>query len=101
MGFVVGIALIGRLSHARSPAGTLTSSFASLVSRHSVAFTGSRRTFVRPLSSSVTDNNEEYDFDYYVIGGGSGGIASARRAATYGAKVAVAENGRLGGTCKY
>lgn len=41
----------------------------------------------------------EYDYDYFVIGGGSGGIASARRAATYGAKVAVVEKGRLGGTC--
>ncbi|MDY6783140.1 MAG: glutathione-disulfide reductase [Cyanobacteriota bacterium] len=40
-----------------------------------------------------------YDFDLFVIGGGSGGIATARRAAEYGAKVAVAEFDRLGGTC--
>ena len=38
-------------------------------------------------------------YDYLVIGGGSGGIASARRAAQYGAKVAIIEYGRLGGTC--
>jgi glutathione reductase (NADPH) len=38
-------------------------------------------------------------YDYLVIGGGSGGLASARRAARYGAKVAVIEPGRLGGTC--
>jgi glutathione reductase (NADPH) len=38
-------------------------------------------------------------FDYVVIGGGSGGIASARRAASYGAKVALIESARLGGTC--
>ena len=38
-------------------------------------------------------------FDYIAIGGGSGGIASARRAALLGAKVAVIEHGRLGGTC--
>ncbi|KAH6926809.1 hypothetical protein HPB50_022343 [Hyalomma asiaticum] len=38
-------------------------------------------------------------FDYLVIGGGSGGIASARRAAEYGAKVALVEHGPLGGTC--
>lgn len=38
-------------------------------------------------------------FDYVVIGGGSGGIASARRAAQHGAKVALIESGRLGGTC--
>lgn len=40
-----------------------------------------------------------YDFDLFVIGGGSGGIASARRAAEYGAKVGLAEFDRLGGTC--
>lgn len=38
-------------------------------------------------------------FDYLVIGGGSGGIASARRAAEFGARVALIEKGRLGGTC--
>ena len=40
-----------------------------------------------------------FDYDYVVIGGGSGGIASARRAASYGAKVALIEGHRLGGTC--
>lgn len=40
-----------------------------------------------------------FDYDYVVIGGGSGGIASARRAANYGAKVALIEGHRLGGTC--
>ncbi|MEM9162796.1 MAG: glutathione-disulfide reductase [Cyanobacteria bacterium P01_F01_bin.4] len=40
-----------------------------------------------------------YEFDLFVIGGGSGGISTARRAASYGAKVAVAEFDRLGGTC--
>jgi glutathione reductase (NADPH) len=38
-------------------------------------------------------------YDYVVIGGGSGGIATARRAAEYGAQVALVESGRLGGTC--
>jgi glutathione reductase (NADPH) len=38
-------------------------------------------------------------FDLVVIGGGSGGIATARRAAEYGARVALVEAGRLGGTC--
>ncbi len=42
----------------------------------------------------------QYDYDYLVIGGGSGGIASAKRAAQlYNAKVAVIEKSRLGGTC--
>jgi Pyridine nucleotide-disulphide oxidoreductase len=50
------------------------------------------------MSSSAAANGE-YDYDYFVIGAGSGGIASARRAASYGAKVAVVEKARLGGTC--
>ena len=37
--------------------------------------------------------------DLIVIGGGSGGIACARRAAEYGARVVLVESGRLGGTC--
>jgi glutathione reductase (NADPH) len=38
-------------------------------------------------------------FDLISIGGGSGGLACAQRAAEYGAKAAVIESGRLGGTC--
>lgn len=38
-------------------------------------------------------------FDLIVVGGGSGGVAMANRAASYGAKVALIESGRLGGTC--
>ncbi len=38
-------------------------------------------------------------FDLIVLGGGSGGLASAQRAAEYGARAAVFEPGRLGGTC--
>ncbi|MFO0998150.1 MAG: glutathione-disulfide reductase [Alphaproteobacteria bacterium] len=40
-----------------------------------------------------------YDFDLIVIGAGSGGVRAARWAARYGAKVAIAEDDRLGGTC--
>jgi glutathione reductase (NADPH) len=40
-----------------------------------------------------------YDFDLFVIGGGSGGVRCARMAAGHGAKVAVAEEGAWGGTC--
>jgi glutathione reductase (NADPH) len=50
-------------------------------------------------SSAASSDNEEFDFDFLVVGAGSGGIASARRAASYGVKVAVVEGGRLGGTC--
>ncbi|MFQ5754763.1 MAG: glutathione-disulfide reductase [Acidiferrobacterales bacterium] len=38
-------------------------------------------------------------YDLLVIGGGSGGIAAAKRAAGYGARAAVIEAGRIGGTC--
>ncbi|WP_027015440.1 glutathione-disulfide reductase [Comamonas composti] len=38
-------------------------------------------------------------FDLIVIGAGSGGIAAARRAASYGAKVLLVEASRIGGTC--
>ena len=40
-----------------------------------------------------------HDFDLIVIGAGSGGVAAARRAALHGARVAVVEGGRVGGTC--
>ena len=40
-----------------------------------------------------------YDFDLFVIGGGSGGVRCARIAAGHGAKVAVAESTYWGGTC--
>lgn len=40
-----------------------------------------------------------YDYDLFVIGAGSGGLASSKRAASYGAKVAIAENDLVGGTC--
>ncbi len=40
-----------------------------------------------------------FDFDLFVIGGGSGGVRAARMAAQRGARVAVAESGALGGTC--
>ena len=41
----------------------------------------------------------EYDYDLFVIGAGSGGVRAARLAALSGAKVAVAEEDRVGGTC--
>ena len=41
----------------------------------------------------------EYDVDLFVIGGGSGGVRAARIAAGYGARVMLAEEYRMGGTC--
>lgn len=40
-----------------------------------------------------------HDFDLFVIGAGSGGVRAARVAANHGAKVAIAEEHRVGGTC--
>ncbi len=48
----------------------------------------------------MTDTNtREYDYDLFVIGAGSGGTRAARVSAAHGAKVAVAEEHRVGGTC--
>jgi len=41
----------------------------------------------------------EFDYDLFVIGGGSGGVRAGRVAASMGKKVAVAEESRFGGTC--
>ena len=41
----------------------------------------------------------KFDFDLFTIGGGSGGVRASRVSAGYGAKVAIAESGRFGGTC--
>jgi glutathione reductase (NADPH) len=41
----------------------------------------------------------EYDYDLFVIGAGSGGVRAARVAAGFGARVAIAESDRPGGTC--
>ena len=52
---------------------------------------------VRAMSAAAASDNH---YDYLVLGAGSGGMASARRAADlYGAKVAIVESGVLGGTC--
>ena len=41
----------------------------------------------------------EYDYDLFTIGAGSGGVRASRIAASHGAKVAIAEEHRFGGTC--
>jgi glutathione reductase (NADPH) len=52
-----------------------------------------------PVSSSMASVQPK-QYDYIVIGGGSGGSGSARRAAGwYGAKTLIVESGRAGGTC--
>ncbi|RLB44236.1 MAG: glutathione-disulfide reductase, partial [Deltaproteobacteria bacterium] len=41
----------------------------------------------------------EYDYDLFVVGAGSGGVRAARVASELGARVAIAEMDRMGGTC--
>src|ERR1035437_1290812 len=41
----------------------------------------------------------DHDVDLFVIGAGSGGVRAARVAAAYGARVMIAEESRVGGTC--
>ena len=41
----------------------------------------------------------KYDFDLFTIGAGSGGVAASRRAGSYGARVGICEESRVGGTC--
>lgn len=55
-----------------------------------------RHLAMAPVQDSIVKH-----YDYLVIGGGSGGVASARRAASYGAKVLLIEGQykKLGGTC--
>src|SRR4051794_2013300 len=52
-----------------------------------------------PAKASAPCRDAEFDVDLFVIGGGSGGIRAARVASGYGAKVMLAEEYRLGGTC--
>ncbi|MCX4025659.1 glutathione-disulfide reductase [Endozoicomonas sp. SM1973] len=43
--------------------------------------------------------SSKYDYDLFVIGAGSGGVRASRMAASFGAKVAIAEDRYMGGTC--
>src|SRR5712691_4687471 len=47
----------------------------------------------------MSGKSAEFDVDLFVIGGGSGGVRAARIAAGYGARVVIAEEYRMGGTC--
>ncbi|HEX8534600.1 MAG TPA: FAD-dependent oxidoreductase, partial [Allosphingosinicella sp.] len=41
----------------------------------------------------------QYDYDLFVIGAGSGGVRAARVSSAHGARVAIAEEYKVGGTC--
>jgi len=47
----------------------------------------------------MADKVADFDVDLFVIGGGSGGVRAARIAAGHGARVVIAEEYRMGGTC--
>lgn len=51
------------------------------------------------MTSAVPASGAVFDCDLFVIGGGSGGVRAARMAAAAGARVALAEQSRMGGTC--
>src|SRR3954471_8022584 len=67
------------------------------------ASSASRPSFRRSQSLAVAVEGAlsmaEYDYDLFVIGAGSGGVRAARLAALTGARVAVAEEDKVGGTC--
>jgi glutathione reductase (NADPH) len=54
---------------------------------------------LRPAAAGRVQAVAGYDFDLFVIGAGSGGVRASRFAANYGARVAIAEDLRMGGTC--
>src|SRR5262245_7723237 len=60
-----------------------------VASRRVAAYEGSRDRMTK----------DAFDFDLFTIGAGSGGIAASRRAGSYGARVAICEADRVGGTC--
>lgn len=51
------------------------------------------------MTDRQSENQDKHHYDFIAIGGGSGGIASANRAAMHGAKAAIIEAKALGGTC--
>lgn len=79
-----------------TPTGSIaTNSRLSTISRH---FSSS--SIPKNQQSSNMAPVETQQYDYIVLGGGSGGSGSARRAAGwYGKKTLIVESGRSGGTC--
>lgn len=58
-----------------------------------------RGRLARELPGITEKEMASYDFDLFTIGAGSGGVAASRRAAAHGARVAICEGSRVGGTC--
>jgi ribulose 1,5-bisphosphate synthetase/thiazole synthase len=49
--------------------------------------------------SHESETRMTFDYDLFIIGAGSGGVRAARISASHGARVAIAEEYRIGGTC--
>ena len=97
--------VFGRIARASSPSTTTSRSNTSI-------FTTTTRTAYRTAPARLANLSRHFsatahimapiskETDYLVLGGGSGGLASARMAAgKFGAKAMIVEGGRLGGTC--
>lgn len=69
------------------------------IARHRLSSSFRRHTLTLRSMASDPAAAETTRFDFLVVGGGSGGLAGARRAAELGASAAVIESHKLGGTC--
>jgi glutathione reductase (NADPH) len=68
-------------------------------SENSASMTARQAPAFLPVQQRKPEPTMEMTHDLIVIGGGSGGVAGSRRAAAHGAKVAIVESDRFGGTC--
>src|ERR1700733_15939574 len=89
----------GRRTFPRSSTPSSAPRCASAARRYEGNLKEIRRTSDPTESGSIGAAMAEFDVDLFVIGGGSGGVRAARIAAGYGARVTIAEEYRMGGTC--
>lgn len=87
------MAILMQLTRTRAPCCFILRKqlFSSFLLRHGV--------IIRRSMASDPTSTETTRFDFLVIGGGSGGLAGARRASELGAATVVIESHKLGGTC--
>eukprot|EP00775_Hariotina_reticulata_P007825 gene7825-8022_t len=100
---------VWRASHAGSVCRHQISSAISSRAEHLLSAVDARQVAVQAAAEDSTDSLGHYDYDVFVIGGGSGGVRTARTAADHGARVALvelplsfissADKGGVGGTC--
>src|ERR1043165_1795797 len=64
-----------------------------------MAKAATKKPATKPKAPAKKTAKPKYDYDLFVIGAGSGGVRAARVSAAHGARVAIAEEYRLGGTC--